>query len=155
MAIELRMEPAIKQNQELGQKLTLKQAVSLYFGDFVSTPKGICPECQHQLNEKEIMAGFSENPAEFRTTCPKCKTRFLAHLIITHKGGEKVVEEVAFLCPVQTLDKMRAIKEKRGRLGVKFLAQNDRQLFYNMIRHWGAYDEALKAMADYMAQEHP
>ena len=142
-----------RQKQRLTQKLTIKQSQLLYFGDSVSTPKGICPNCKHELNEDEIRAGFSDDPKELRTTCPKCQERFLAHLIIEFKDGETATEQVVFLCPVQTLDQMRAIKEKRGRLGIKFLSEHDRQLFYNLIRHWGAYDKALKAMNDYMAQK--
>jgi hypothetical protein len=105
------------------------------------------------LNEKDIRAGFSDNPQELRTTCPKCQKKFLANLIIEFQDGEKKTEIVNFICPEQTLDQMKSIKQSRGCLGIKFLSEKNRQLFYNMIRHWGTYNKALQAMNDYMVEK--
>jgi DNA-directed RNA polymerase subunit RPC12/RpoP len=151
MKLGMRFSQRQSQELELGQKLclSLKMRQKLHFGDFVSTPKGICPNCRHQLDEKEIKAGFSDDPQELRTTCPNCSHKFLAHLIITRKNEGGKVEEVIYLCKIQALDQLLHIKQKRGRIGIAYLAKNDRQLFYNIIRHWGSYSLGLKALKNY------
>ncbi|MCX6745868.1 MAG: hypothetical protein NTX00_02490 [Candidatus Parcubacteria bacterium] len=141
------------QRQELKQRLSLKQQISLYFGHFITTPRGICPNCGHKLSERQIKKGFSADPQEFRTTCPKCGHKFFANLIINHKNGSNRVENVYYICPIQTLNQMRQIKEKRGYLGITYLAKKNRQLFYNIIKHFGTYPLGLKALKNY--REHP
>jgi hypothetical protein len=130
-------------SQRLEQKLSLKQK---HFGDFVSIATGICTNCVYELSPEEILAGFSSNPLDFFTTCPKCGQKFLSHLIITEKstGEEKETEPVIFMCEAQTLHAMREIKNKRGRIGIAYLAKNNRQLFYNMVRYWATYELAME-----------
>lgn len=139
-----------RQKQILRQSLSLKQYIEMNFGNFISKPEAICPECGHRLKKKEIIEGFSDNPHELRTTCPKCGHQFLATLIISNPDSKEEIETVSFICPVQTLEKMSEIKKQRGRLGVTYLAKNNRELFYNMIRHWGTYPKAIKALKQYM-----
>ncbi len=133
----------------LRQRLSLKQQISFHFGNFITTPRGVCLKCGHKLSEKQIKKGFSDDPQEFRTTCPKCGHRFLAHLIITHKNGRNQTENVVYMCTVQTLEQLKQIKEKRGRIGIAYLAKKNRQLFYNIIRHWGSYPLGLQALKNY------
>ncbi len=130
-------------NQRQEQKLSLKQKV---FGDFISTSHAICPACNNQLSDDEIRAGFSNDPHNFDTTCPKCGRKFLSHLIIKDKetGKEKETEPVIFMCEAQTLYAMRHLKEERGKIGITYLGKNNRQLFYNMVRHWGSYERAIQ-----------
>lgn len=151
MSLGMHLSQRQSQRLELQQRLSLalKQRQTLHFGNFVSVPQGICPNCKHKLSEKQIKAGFSEDPQEFRTTCPKCFHRFLANLIITRRNGQKKTETVIYLCPHQTLFQMEGIKEKRGRIGIAYLAKKDRQLFYNIIRYWGSYSLGLKALKNY------
>jgi len=133
----------------LKQSLSLKMQQKLHFGDFISTPKGRCPRCGLQLDEEQIKAGFSADPQELRTTCPNCRYKFLAHLIITRKNEGGNVEEVIYLCKIQALEQLLHIKQKRSRIGIAYLAKNDRQLFYNIIRHWGSYSLGLRALKIY------
>jgi len=135
-----------EQTQKLKLQINLKQRIEINFGDFVSRPKAHCPKCHHKLSEKEILKGFSDSPTVFETTCPKCGAKFLANLIITRKDGKVQKSQVIYLCPQQTLYQIKVWQSKRhGKLGVSFLAKNDRQLFYNIIRHFGTYKEGLKA----------
>jgi CRISPR/Cas system CMR-associated protein Cmr1 (group 7 of RAMP superfamily) len=131
------------QRQE--QKLNLEQKV---FGNIITVSQGICPICNHQLSDKEILKGFSKDPYDFNTTCPKCGKRFLSYLIIKDKETEEKKETVpvVFMCQEQTLHAMKEIKEKKGKIGVAYLGKNNRQLFYNMIRHWGTYKSAIQML---------
>jgi len=143
----------IRKNKEaimflgLACKLEVKlKLVQDYFGDFISTPHGVCPNCKHELSSDEILAGFSTNPYDFNTTCPKCEEKFLSHLIITDKktDKEKELTPVIFMCQAQTLQEMETIKKERKRIGIAYLGKNNRQLFYNMVRHWGSYEKAIQ-----------
>ncbi|MFA6355071.1 MAG: hypothetical protein WCW65_01445 [Candidatus Paceibacterota bacterium] len=128
------------------QRISLKQK---YFGDFISVPSALCPKCGHKLNTKEIIAGFSESPIDFNTTCSVCGEKFLSYLIIKDKesGKEKETEPVIYMCRAQTLFAMEEIKKNRGKIGIAYLAKNDRQLFYNIIRHFGAYEIAIQNLS--------
>ena len=126
------------------QKISLNQK---YFGDFVSTTLGLCPKCGHKMITEEIIAGFSESSTDFRTTCPICGEKFLSYLIIKDKlGNEREAEPVVYLCRPQTLFAMEEVKKDRGRIGIAYLAKNNRQLFYNMIRHFGTYEKAMLSL---------
>lgn len=58
-----------------------------------------CPSCEHQLTETDVARGFSSDPLDFETTCPKCKTRFAAVSAIDY-GKQR--ERIVWLCPAQT-----------------------------------------------------
>ncbi|HCB51942.1 TPA: hypothetical protein DEP21_05270 [Patescibacteria group bacterium] len=127
------------------QKLSLKQKV---FGNFISISRAICPNCNHQLDDNQIIAGFSNDPYDFHTTCPKCRKKFLSYLIIrdSETNEEKELTPIVFMCKVQTLQAMKTIKEKRGKIGISYLGKNNRQLFYNMIRHFGTYGNSISML---------
>lgn len=145
-----------EQSLELEQRLSLSQRQMLSFGDFTTTSYGKCTKCGHELTEKEILAGFSDDPYDFRTTCPKCEEKFLSNLMIKRdddkdvNSGKEKFEQVTFMCPNQTLNQMKTVKDARnGRIGITYLADHDRQLFYNIIRHWGTYENGLEALKKY------
>ncbi|MCR4312254.1 MAG: hypothetical protein NUV56_03140 [Candidatus Uhrbacteria bacterium] len=67
------------------------------------TPRATCPKCEHALTDLEIMRGFNDNPRDYTTGCPKCQHRFLARLYRSTNG---IKVEMAYFCPMQTLDQM-------------------------------------------------
>jgi hypothetical protein len=149
MSLGMSFGPRIRQEQSLESKVEHRLSLAqLYFGNFVSTPNGICPKCNHVLSTDEILKGFSASPTDFNTSCPKCGEKFLSHLIITDKetGKEKETMSVTFLCSAQTLHKMKIAKAKRGKIGIAYLSKYDRPLFYNMVRHWGTYEKAMDVL---------
>ncbi len=123
---------------------TDKDKITRFFGDFTSTPLAVCPSCKHELTDEEIRKGFSTDPLDFNTTCPKCGTRFFASLIISVDG--RVVEQITYFCPDQTLHQMKTIKVERGRIGIVYLGKHDRQLFFNIVRHFRTYNQGLKRL---------
>ena len=131
--------------QELKTRITLQHEL---FGDFVITPKGQCHQCGHVMSNEEIMKGFTDDPFDFRTTCYKCGHRFLTHLIITDpkSGDDKEAMPVIYMCKIQTLHALRQVKAARGRVGIKHLANHNRQLFYNMTKYWGSYQTAMRQL---------
>ena len=106
------------------------------------------------LTEKEIKKGWSGDPIDYNTTCPKCDTRFVSHLIIQETKPPKPKQKkrefrVEYLCPEQTLHRMKKIKDTRGRIGIKFLSDHYRSLYYNIVRHFGTYKNSLVALKAY------
>ena len=129
---------------ELCQKLSLKLKC---FPDFISTPKGVCPTCRYILTDEEITKGFSSDPIDIKTTCPKCSTRFTSKLVIDEHERDNDFE-VDHLCRDQTLHRMSVIKHCNGRIGIKWLSDNYRPLYYNIVRHFGTYENGLKALKE-------
>lgn len=129
----------------LRQKITLEQKL---FGIFKLESLGTCPKCWYTLTEKEILNGFSDDPYDFKTACPICGENFLSNLIVKDKetGENKELEPITFMCPDQTLEAMRDIMKERGRIGITYLRKNNRQLFYNMVKHFGSYAKALQML---------
>lgn len=62
-------------------------------------PRGLCPNCGYDLTLEEILKGFSSDPYDTDTRCPKCDKRFAAWLAC-------VTTDVPFLCERQTLAKL-------------------------------------------------
>ena len=44
-----------------------------------------CPSCKSLLYDEVIMANWSSSDADYKTTCPYCRTRLVASLTITTK----------------------------------------------------------------------
>lgn len=110
----LRQSTRQTQTLSLVQKLTISNRLFQRHEDLVNAlrgeffrPKATCPKCTHQLSNIEIVTGFSTDPTDYETTCPKtdCRARFRAHL----RSGDSVVSsaEIWMYCPVQTQDQMK------------------------------------------------
>ena len=135
----------------LGLDLSLQQRLSLKlecFPDFISKPSGICPTCRHDLTDKEIRKGFNSDPIDIKTMCPKCGTRFTSQLIIEEHERDSGFK-VDYLCEIQTLHRMSVIKHHRGKLGIRWLSDHYRPLYYNIVRHFGTYENGLKELKNY------
>lgn len=67
-------------------------------------PYAKCPECDHKLSYAEIVHGFTNDPKDFRTTCPvaHCRHRFEPTALLDATKGIGHV----FMCALQTKDAM-------------------------------------------------
>lgn len=130
----------VRQTVRCEQTLRVCQMISRT----VITPYAICPECGHGLNEKEIKKGWRNDPTDFTTECPKCHTRFLANLILSEDGQD--IDKITYLCPDQLFYALKAVRRGKSKiLGKVFLANNHPHLLWNMVKHHGNYELALKA----------
>ena len=126
-----------KQKQSLTHRRLLKQ-INLT----VITPEGNCPKCGHELTEDEIRAGWTTNPIDFTTQCPSCQTRFEANLLLTLEG--KNVGTHTYLCKEQLFAELEQSQRGRSKiLGKVFLAKKKPHLLWNLIRHFGTYEDGL------------
>lgn len=120
-------------------------SISMKLAHMEIIPDAICPACRYSLSEDEIRAGWRQDPHDFTTACPKCGERFAAALRIFFERKEE--DGVRFLCIPQL--KAAAEEVRRGknrRLGVKFLFEEHPEVLFNMIRHFGSYERARKAL---------
>ena len=113
---------------------------------FDITSRGKCPSCDHELTNKEIMDGWSTDPYDFKTTCPKCKTQFIANLHWTNPETNEL-GSYSYICPDQLFHRLQEIlhQTKRLMLGISFLFNYDREALFNMIYIFGNYRKALNA----------
>lgn len=112
-----RMKLTLESKVLLGHKLTLEQRTRIMEAQFSTrmqlmeavygdryTPQGICPECNQKLSAVEILKGFTQNPDDITTLCPRCGYRFPPKLIHS-RGGVKA--DMPFYCAAQTLNMLR------------------------------------------------
>lgn len=88
------------------------------------TPIVQCPKCFHGLTPKEVLAGFSADVLDHRTTCPECFERFHCTRTVS---SDDVHQRFVWLCPDQTREayvewasKMMLGLDPEGRLDMLF-----------------------------------
>ena len=129
--------------QRQRQRLTQSQVMILRIKKTKITPNGDCPKCNRNLTEEEIKAGWLNDVADFTTKCPDCGTRFQATLILTEKG--RVINSITYLCGSQLFHRLKKVQRgKSKKLGKHFLYKNHPTLLWNLVRHFGTYEEGLK-----------
>lgn len=122
-----------------------EMSVSMKLQNMEIIPNAICPACQYSLSEEEIRAGWRQDPHDFTTACPKCGERFTAALRIFFERKEG--DGVRYLCMMQLKAAIKAVQRgKSGRLGVEYLFEKHPEVLFNMIRHYGSYERARKAL---------
>lgn len=121
-------------------------AISMKLRNMEIIPDAVCPACQNSLSEEEIRAGWRQDPHDFTTACPKCGERFVAALRIFFERKEEHHKRMRYLCISQLQAATEAVRGKSGRLGVMFLFKKHPEVLFNMIRHFGSYKCARKAL---------
>lgn len=100
-------------------------------------PRGTCPSCLRVLTPMEVIRGFNQDPRDFTTGCPSCKSRFEPSLICI-SGTSRI--ELPFYCDAQTL-KQLAGKEN---LTVEELSQKHPAIYRSAIAHHGNIKAAFE-----------
>jgi hypothetical protein len=137
---------SISLNQSLqltaAQKLTIKtKQLSLRLElmrvvrDEVFTPTATCT-CGYGLKPIEIIAGFTNDPADVTTLCPRCKNRFEPQLT---QGRHGSTISMPFYCAIQTLDRLKMVKT----ISPDELKRSDQGLYHSAIVHFGNLQNAF------------
>ena len=103
-------------------------------------PKATCPQCGHVLSPAEMLKGFSRDPQDYDTTCPKCKRRFQP--ILLYRATDWASTELAFYCPAQTLDQLRC----REALTPDELRRQHPAVYQSAKVHYGTLTNAFRQM---------
>lgn len=93
-------------------------------------PRGKCPGCEHQMDEVEILKGFSADPYDTTTKCPKCSRRFEPRLVA---GGMASTIELPFYCESQTVQKLREL----GPLAFEVIEREHPAVLASARFYWG------------------
>lgn len=151
--LSLSMRPVLR--QELRQRLSLKQRLVI---KMKITPLTQCPKCGYSV-DPERDHPWSEDPLDILMTCPKCKHRFTAHLLVEPLEQPHLPtmtpDEYAYLCRTQTLHALLAIRTARTPRrfpGMERLHRERPEVFYSAIRHFGNLDPAITAAREYAQQ---
>ena len=149
MKLKLRQKTEIRQKQKLKQKvevkLTLAQKVEQTIKQAVITPSAVCPECSYEMDENEIRNGWRQDQLDTTTQCPECGHRFEATLLVVNRVTGRSHGAHSYLCVDQLFYRLRKVRRgKSKRLGKVFLEEKHPGLLWNMVRHFGTYENALK-----------
>jgi hypothetical protein len=132
--LETRQELRLEARQALSLRLSLQQQLHrrLFGSDEVYKPYGICPSCGFRLKPVDIIRGFTRNPEDITTKCPRCKKRFLPILC----GGNSAARiEVPFYCAAQT--QARLIPEMAN-FSPSFLRSQEAAIYRSAMYHFGS-----------------
>lgn len=101
----------------------------------IYNPSMNCPACKYHLTMLEVLKGYTNDPLDLRTTCPKCATRFEAKLV--SRGVELVL-----YCPSQ------ALHELRGNEGMsqKDILEWNPSVYHSALIHFGTITNAFKQL---------
>lgn len=119
--MEMGFGMTFRQKMAMRQSLTLEQRQKLEarhcqvrlqllqaLRDESFEPKAQCPKCSRIMTVPDILRGFSRDPHDLTTECPKCHSRFESRLICTPRFGVNV--EMVFFCPTQTLFHLQGLE---------------------------------------------
>jgi hypothetical protein len=132
----LRISQAMSLSINIAQLQHRRDLIGALHGETFS-PKARCPMCDHPLTDYEIMKGFRDDPRDYTTGCPKCKHRFLPQL--HHSSGVGGSVELAFFCPVQTLDQLPQLVN----VPLDDLRTHHAAVYYSAVAHFGGLKQAF------------
>ena len=149
--LRMSLSPRLENRVELKQRLSLEQkALTLNHiiglridlaGSLAGVkyyPENSCPNCHYQLKLSEILKGYSEDPKDLRTTCPKCRTHFEAKL----RSG---AAQLRWYCPNQAL---YALQEGGNRevLKPEEIEKWNHSVYHSLLTHFGSITNAFKKL---------
>lgn len=161
MSLELRQSVRLEQRQRLELRPSLEQRL---VHDVVITACTQCPSCNREVDPERDRA-WSDDPHDFRMTCPRCGTRFIAQLEVEPRGDLPPTRRgtiplpqtswYSYLCPVQTLQALIEIRDarkpRRRWPGLAWLHRSRPDVLYSAVKNFGALTEALVAARNRLA----
>lgn len=123
-----------KQKLEVKNKLlALKLNLISNLNGVIYTPGTLCPTCKYKLTLVEVLKGYSGDPTNLHTTCPKCKEKFIAKL---HSGAAELI----WYCPDQALHE---IIGKQYMTPAEILKWKP-AVYHSILSHFGNIKNAFK-----------
>ena len=102
----------------------------------------ICPRCQYNLTEEEVRAGWSQNRTDIKTTCPACKLRFIALLLV--EEAEEAERRVNFMCINQVFFKIKCIIKERKSFTKKYGKSKCPDIYYTLCKHFDSFENGME-----------
>ncbi len=153
--LEHRIEQRLETRLSLAQRVEIASILCLRHLELVQTlrgqsyePGGECPRCGTRPTAGEIILGFSRDPKDFTTKCPRCRTRFEARLICSGNGSKI---QVTFYCPSQVLDQLRGLE----RITPEQISHDHPGVYQSALAHHGSLTAAFGLVGLDYALEKP
>lgn len=108
LAQRLEHRPRLEQRHS-AQILSMRVGIlSAIYPEDKFHPEGHCPDCGHKMSHEEILVGFSDDPHDTTTACPKCSKRFQPRLA-SQSAATKI--DLPFYCELQTLGMLEELED--------------------------------------------
>lgn len=159
MQLGQRLQQGMVIQLTMGQKVEMKlrlieavrgENVRIKFdcGGLMSEARG----CGYKLTAEELIKGFTRDPNDTTTVCPRCERRFqpmLRFLHATDSGGE-----VNFMCANQAKHRLEARGDLYARQTPDEIRRAEAALYYSLVFHYGTLKKAFSEIGiDYSAKE--
>jgi len=89
-----------------------------------------CPQCNHQMTTGQVLAGYTTDVNDIRTTCYLCRHRFEANLVFRQKNKQVTK---SMYCDIQVLPKMRGLE---GYEPYEYSRENP-GVYFSALAHYG------------------
>lgn len=108
--------------------------------------------CGYKLSAEELLKGFTTDPSDTSSMCPKCKKRFQP--ILTYSVGRGGSGEIIFMCANQAKVRLEARGDLLSRMEPDEILKKEPALFHSILFHFGNLKNAfLKIGIDYSDME--
>lgn len=137
------MRAALRQRLETRVTLALlpirSEIVAALYPDGNFQPGGSCSSCGHNPTAEEILRGFSNDPFETTTACPRCSNRFQPRFIA--QGNASSIE-LPMYCELQTLVKLEDL------IGSSFeeIRRNHPAVLASARYYWGSLTAGFRLL---------
>jgi hypothetical protein len=145
----------ITQGLSVGQRIAISCKIHDTRSDFLAhlhqsenyRPSAECEGCRYILNSVEILKGFTKDPLDVTTVCPKCSTRFAAKLTLRTDHGTAFM---GFYCPSQTLFRLKDWQD----FSTEDIRKKDQAVYRSALFHFGGIKKAFSLLEiDYSFDE--
>lgn len=100
-------------------------------------PHARCEKCELHLTLLEIFSGFTSDPSNFTTACPRCTSRVGATLLVSRKNGQETI----FFGRAQVLERLPG----KEMMDVEAIRTKYPDVFYSSLVHFGSLLNAFRA----------
>ncbi len=106
----------------------------------------ICPRCQYKLTEEEVHAGWSQNRTDIKTTCPACKLRFVALLLVEEHN--ELERRVRYMCVEQVFFKIKCIIKEHKSFTKRYGKSECPDIYYTLCKHFKSFENGMKKYSE-------
>lgn len=137
MRSELRVSHSMRTDLQTHMLEVWRDMIASLRGERYEPQPLLCKKCRHTLTALEILKGFSSDPLDTTTACPKCGTRNQPLLGYRTDAGSVTIE---MLCAAQTLHALKGWDI----LSPKAIESHDPSAYKSAVYHFGGLAQAFK-----------
>lgn len=141
---DLSLRQAISQDLKISLRLRLIEGLRGETIQLKLDCGGIASGCGYKLTPAEIVKGFTKDPLDTTTVCPKCERRFQPNLRFVF--GRDATGEIHFMCKEQAVHMLKDRPDAFSRMSPEELRKSHPKMYYSLVFHFGSLEAAFRSI---------